>query len=47
MEVGRQDTASDAGTAIMVLTVDRQLTAAEIAAMAAIPGIDDVKQAEI
>ena len=47
MEVGRQDTAADAGTAIMVLTVDRQLEPAEVAALAAIPGIDDVTQAEI
>ena len=35
------------GTAIMVLTVDRQLEPAEVAALAAIPGIDDVTQAEI
>ena len=47
MEVGLQDMAADPGTAIMVLTVGRSLTPAELEALAAIPGIDDVRQAEI
>ena len=50
MDVGRPAAhrASDgAGIAIMVLTVDRHLGPAELAALAAIPGIGDVKQAEI
>lgn len=51
MEVGRQagpaPAGATAGTAIMVLTVNRQLTSDELTQMAAIPGIEDVKQAVI
>ena len=57
MDVGRQDATAGAspeasapgsgGRAIMVLTVDRQLTPDELANLAAIPGIEDVKQAVI
>ena len=57
MDVGRQDPtadvtpgsagASNGGHAIMVLTVDRELTPDELATLAAIPGIEDVKQAVI
>ena len=51
MDVGRQDAPQadhpDAGRAIMVLTVDRRLTPEELSALAAIPGIEDVKQAVI
>ena len=44
MDVGREE---DAARAIMVLTVDRTLDQNELAALAAIPGIEDVKQAEV
>ena len=44
MDVGKRDAS---GLAIMVLSVDRALTPAELQSMAAIPGIEHVKQAEI
>ena len=51
MDVGRHavpvGAAAAAGRAIMVLTVDRSLRLEELAMLAAIPGIGDVKQAEI